>query len=295
LDTLASFASVGLAAALTGCLFAIWPARGGQPLARRHLWTDQNITPEELRARLRQMSRPALLLTPTNQPRFSKIGGTPDLAGGMRWPLGVEGPRAFLMQIDLAEVRRAGGPDWLPWSGALHAFLDPAEHRSGNAVRIRFTTEPDLRPRPFPQDLPKEQRFLERRLAMTPVASTPSCAWLDIAPGAALRQSPKDVLAAPASATPDHRLGGYPVEILPHQLALDCEHLSRGLEGSAHDGEPSDDLRRAAEDWRLLLQIDTDRDLRLEYGDRGRFYVFIREEDARRGRFSQTVTISQSY
>lgn len=248
-----------------------------------------------MRARLHRMSRPALKLAATNQPRFTKIGGAPDLAGGMRWPLGVDGPRAFLMQIDLREARTAGGPDWLPPSGALYAFLDPAEFLSGNEVRIRFTTELGLKARPFPHDLPEDQRFMERRLGMTAAASTPSFAWLDIAPAAMLRHSLKDVLKASCPVTPDHRLGGYPAELHPGQLALECEHLSQDFEGSVYDHEPSDDLRRAAEDWRLLLQIDTDRDLGLEYGDRGRFYVFIREEDARRGHFSKTITISQSY
>lgn len=299
MDTFASLASVGFAVALTGCLVAIWPKSRRGAVRRAgaggHAWTDQNTTAEAMRARLRQMSRPMLRLTATNQPRFSKIGGTPDLAGGMRWPLGVDGPRAFLMQIDLREARTAGGPDWLPTSGALYAFLDPAEFLSGNEVRLRFTRELGLKPRAFPHDLPDDQRFMERRLGMTAAASTPSAAWLDIAPGAALRQSLKDALGAPCANTPDHRLGGYPAELLPSQLALECEHLSRGLDGSVYDGESLEELRRAAEDWRLLLQIDADRDLGLEYGDRGRFYVFIREEDARRGHFSKTITISQSY
>lgn len=295
MDTFASLASVGFAVALTGCLVAIWPKPRGAASARstprRHVWTDQNTTAEEIRARLHRMSRPALKLAATNQPRFTKIGGAPDLAGGMRWPLGVDGPRAFLMQIDLREARTAGGPDWLPTSGALYAFLDPAEFLSGNEVRIRFTTELGLKARAFPPDLPEDQRFMERRLGMTATASTPSLSWLDVAPGAALRHSLTDT---PCPAAPDHRLGGYPAELTPGQLALECEHLSRGLEGSVYDCEPPAELRSAAESWRLLLQIDTDRDLRLEYGDRGRFYVFIREEDARRGHFSKTITISQS-
>jgi len=59
--------------------------------------------------------------------------------------------------------------------------------------------------------------------------------------------------------------------------------------------EVPDSLRRAAREWRLLLQIDSDPALGMNWADGGCLYIFIRARDAKRGDFSKTVTILQSH
>jgi len=53
------------------------------------------------------------------------------------------------------------------------------------------------------------------------------------------------------------------------------------------------EIEAASQDWRMLLQIDSD-DV-WSWGDAGMLYVFVRREDAKRKDFSKTVTIGQSH
>src|SRR3981189_3122273 len=59
-------------------------------------------------APMRRLMRPTLLLWPTKGPGFSKLGGEPETPPGVEWPMGLKRPRAFLVQLDLMEVHRAG-------------------------------------------------------------------------------------------------------------------------------------------------------------------------------------------
>ena len=77
-------------------------------------------------------------------------------------------------------------------------------------------------------------------------------------------------------------------------MQIECEHMARGIELDYVRPVPPD-ITEAANSWRMLLQIDSDRDLKMNWWDSGRFYIFIREDDARAGDFSKTVTISQTY
>ena len=50
----------------------------------------------------------------------------------------------------------------------------------------------------------------------------------------------------------------------------------------------------SAADWRLLLQLDTDNDAGMMWGDTGVLYFWIREQDARAKDFSKVWVILQS-
>lgn len=251
-----------------------------------------------VRARMTRMARPTLLLTPTKQPGFSKMGGEPELPADLAWPTRGGVSLAFLAQVDLSDARAADGPDWLLDEGRLYAFYDDARLGFPDLVRIAHSLEAPSQAVPHPADVPSKFRFPERRAGFLRLRSIPSLDWLgvdvrDLSDGSDLDEL-ADLPNEPFADELQHRVGGYPAEIQEEQMALSCERLRRGQ--NPYDGqEPAPAVQRASKAWRLLLQIDSDPGLKMNWGDSGRLYVFIREQDARKGDFSKTVTISQTY
>lgn len=251
-----------------------------------------------LAARIGRLVRPTLLLAPASGPGLSKLGGDPELPAGLAWPQGHKRPRTFLAQIDLAALAQLSQIDWLPQEGRLYAFYDPDAHGCADVVRILSSVEPPGLPVPAPPGV--KWTFPERRVAFTALRSAPSLDWLGLdASEIELDEDEFGRLERFADAPPldetQHRIGGYPNEIQPERMWLSCEHLARGLPEPSWDEDIPAAVERAAKEWRLLLQIDSDPALKMDFGDGGRLYVFIRERHARRGDFNKTVALWQTY
>lgn len=231
---------------------------------------------QQVRAFIENLATPTLRLAPAASPAFSKLGGEPEMPPELAWPSGPGGPLAFVAQLDLAEARAAGGPAWLPPAGALFFFfddqLDVIDGRLGE-MTVLFTPTPGVQTRQAPPALRPEWRFRERRVAFTPGVSRPTIWWLGL--HAFLLPMVEDLYE---TCEPDHRVGGYPAELRAECLPARCETGRRGFAPGQTD-------------WRLLLQLDADGELGRGAIDDGRIYVLIREADARRGDFSNTVCV----
>jgi hypothetical protein len=242
--------------------------------------------------------RPTLLLTPSPTPGFSKLGGRPQLSRDLAWPSGRMQPCVFLAQIDLSEIPPDAAIEWLPKQGRLFAFHDTYALDDPEGVRILFSTESPGGP--IPQLAETAGSYAERHVSFVSLKSAPSLDWLGL-DDSELDLDPKDFRAlgelvdAPTSDAIQFRIGGYPNEIQPERMWLSCEHVARGLPEPVWGHEVAADVAQAAESWRLLLQIDSDPALKMNFGDGGRLYVFIRERHARAGDFSKTVTLWQTY
>jgi hypothetical protein len=248
---------------------------------------------------MKRLVRPTLLLIPAQNPGFSKLGGAPELPDGVEWPPGDVGPRSFLGQIDLGIFGPHSGRDWLPETGWLYAFYDPERHGFADVVRILYSTEEPGPQRVAPPGL--KTLHPERRVAFMTFTSAPSLEWLNIFEP--LDLDPEDLekqtsafADAPPSDDVQHRIGGYPNEIQSECMPVSCERLARGLDPlGPGEEEGSEAILRASKQWRLLMQIDSDPDLKMNFGDGGRLYVFVRERDARRSDFSKTVANWQTH
>lgn len=122
---------------------------------------DMSLQVARLVATLNGQSRPCLRLVPGGD-GSSRLGGVPDMAGA--WPRYEGRPLCCVAQLDLAQVRAAGGPDWLPDHGRLLFFYE-LEHGSwgldardaGSAVVVHQTGSPITATEP--DDLPYKAKF----------------------------------------------------------------------------------------------------------------------------------------
>lgn len=288
-----------IGAAVFASLFALLVVsayRNERRIVRERLREIVPGTADRARALVVEAIRATLLVVDAAQPGFSKLGGRPELPEGTVWPAAYQGSRTFIAQLDLAEFPAGEGPDWLPQRGRLYVFYDP--DNNGLADLVSIVSSDDA---PGPPAAPPSKpwaEFRERRIAFEPRTSAPSLEWLDVD----TRQLEQDyeafademqrLVTAPPETQTQHRVGGYPNEIQFGCLRHECELIARGL--PSNTGVDTD-LSLASKDWRLLLQVDSETALRMEWHDGGRLYVFIREADARAGDFSKTVTILQSY
>jgi len=230
----------------------------------------------------------------------SRLGGVPDLTTS--WPRYEGRPLCCVAQLDLEEIKAAGGPDWLPATGRLIFFYE-LEHGSwglegrdaGSAVVIYDTG--DQRQAIEPADLPEEARFPSYPVLFTTATSLPSESRLGIDWNGLTKAERLAVEAAVEALQPPepvHQIGGYPHPVQGDDMEARCQSVTEGLHlGDTTSSKKPDGMSSSAADWRLLLQLDTDDDAGMMWGDTGVLYFWIREQDARAKDFSRTWMILQ--
>lgn len=253
---------------------------------------------EELKAR----GRPCLRLAPGGA-GGSRLGGAPEMTG--EWPRYEGRPLSLVAQLDLGEMRAAQGPDWLPAEGRLLFFYDleysgwgydpkdagcaVVRHERGAAAAASA-----------PDDLAETLRLDAHLVGFTADVSIPSEERLEIDWRSLTRQDERALEAAVEAFTPpepSHQVGGYPGPIQDDGMERQCQLVSNGVYMGKDVRQSAEitALERGADDWRLLLQVDSDEDAGLMWGDTGRLYFWIREQDARAGDFTKTWTILQCF
>jgi uncharacterized protein YwqG len=212
----------------------------------------------------------------------------------------------FLARLSLAEMAVVGVLPWLPDSGALLFFydtdpqpwgFDPA-HRGGAAVLAvpdapLFGSEENV--------TAGESRLPRRYVGFTPITSLPSWERPQV-DGLELSEEELELLdeltSRPYAGGPAHQVGGYPIPIQGDQMEVECQLASHGIavgDPSGYIGPAADALKPGAAEWRLLLQLDSDDQLDLMWGDGGKIYFWVPEAAARRGDFTGAWLILQCY
>lgn len=233
------------------------------------------------------LTQPAYRIT--SQPRpletlplgASRFGGSPDLPAGFEWPQHRGRPITFLAQFDLSELQLPT----LPPKGWLLFFYDVAEqpwgfdplHR-GSARVIYLDVERDALLRATHPDVTSAGGPYE--------------------PCALAFQPERESSSESGDTAPHHHLLGCP-QLLQGDLWGQCQLVTHGI----YCGEPSgyesrgaaELLSTAAEEWQLLLQLDSDAtgpDFCWE--EDGRLYFCIRRADLAKLAFEQAWLILQT-
>lgn len=239
-------------------------------------------------------------------PGQSKVAGMPDMPSGAPWPDLKGVPMEFVAQIQLADVHglRAAAP--LPAEGLLSFFYDSSQQTFGTdpndrlGFKIFYFEQPSsaLTRVDLPDDLPAEGRarvcsvsFSEEvTLPLQPNLEIASLSWSDDDQekyDAALQQ------LTSGQKHPIHRLLGHP-DTIQDDMRMECQLAANGVADPSAEPEKVAQLTPGANDWILLLQIDTDESIGMRWADAGMLYFWIRRQDLAQRRFQNAWVVLQS-
>lgn len=239
---------------------------------------------------------------------ITKLGGTPDLQPGTRWPSWESGPMSFIAQILLPEVTPFDGLGRLPQRGILYFFYDSEQMASGldpgdgDGCRVFYFDDPApaLVRTSFPPDLPPASRYSACRLRPAREATLPAADFLIEGLGltAAEKKSYSMLLReveVPSGSQTAHRLLGHPDQI-QGDIQRECQLAANGINVGSPQGYrdprvPS--LLQGMKDWKLLLQVDSEDAARMMWGDVGRVYFCIRSEHLAQSKFDRVWPVLQ--
>lgn len=236
----------------------------------------------------------------------SRIGGIPRVPQGFEWPRWQDTSLAFLAQIDLAELGGAGTSQGLPDSGQLYFFydqeqstwgFDPADRGSWQVVYADAATS--LVPLLPPKDVSGDYRYDEKLVSFEEIATYPSTESFESA-GIELDDElwdrVEDQRIRPYEDMAHHQIGGHPDPVQGSEMPLECQLVSNGLYCGDETGflDPmARELRAGAAEWQLLLQLDSDEDAGMMWGDCGLLYFWIQKPALEKRDFSNVWMILQ--
>jgi uncharacterized protein YwqG len=241
----------------------------------------------------------------------SRLGGLPDIPTDFEWVLREDFPLSFLAQINCADLQGFASAKNLPNSGMLYFFydainepwgFDPSD-RGSSAIIYHPSTE-NLIPASLPETTDNDDDWLfpSSTIQFRESLSLPSNDSLAFEQLAIPENSIDDyvyfideVNELIAANEPIHQMFGHSSNI-QGDMQLECQLTSHGLycgDASEYNDPIAKDLAAGASDWLLLLQLDSDDDLGMMWGDVGRLYFWIRESSLQSKRFDEAWTILQ--
>lgn len=219
-------------------------------------------------------------------PGASKFGGAPDLPPGTDIPGSDGRPLTLLAQINLSDLEIAGIAHPFPARGILSFYYDieeqpwggDEEDRDGWRVMFYEGDPAELERAEVPED-----RMLPEYAASFEAAESidaDELIDLDIDDDDA-----EGIFELLENGEPKHQMLGFPFAV-QNPVFMETAHYCDGV-------EDWDEAEKAADDYVLLFQMDSDDDLDAMWGDMGILYFSIKKEDLEAERFDRTKMIMQ--
>lgn len=238
----------------------------------------------------------------------TRIGGLPDLPDVAMWPHFEGAPLAFLAQLDLAELAALHPESPLPKSGLLSFFYDSEGQPRGynesdrDHWRILYFRDP-FQPallEDYPEGLAEESRHPAAPVFVENGESLPDVLIDTLLEGhgplkCAMIENMFDQYQQFYEGAA-HQILGFPYTIDGHP-GRDCQLAAKGLPAGPETDEDDPrvaELEAGADQWRLLLQIDSDGRAGMMWGHMGTLYFMIREADLAAGHFEKAWVILQT-
>lgn len=237
----------------------------------------------------------------------SKLGGRPDLPKTISWPQYKERSLHFIAQINLEHIG-LDAPE-LPKFGLLSFYYDALEQPWGFDPNDRgrwrvfhFDKLDDFERKVEPDDIIEQGIFSTCKISSSKQTTLPPWEALSIEQ-LELNDEERDlywelcekVLEHNNSTEITHKLLGHP-DAIQGEMQLECQLVSNGLycgDATGYNEPRRKTLEPGAHSWRLLLQIDSEEDIGMMWGDVGRIYFWILEEDLHKKDFSNVWLVLQ--
>ncbi|MCT6922885.1 YwqG family protein [Metasolibacillus sp.] len=241
----------------------------------------------------------------------SKIGGAPDVPTDFIWPqTNDQHPLYFLCQLNLAEIKPFDSSNLLPAKGLLSFFYDAERQPWGydpnnyDGFRVVHFTEEKLQRMEQPSILREriDSAILHFKNEWTlPDWESPDGQILTDLLTEEQEEAYNDFLFdwvdEEETEQTTHRIDGHP-NTIQGDMYLQCQLVTNGLycgDSTGYEHPLRKELEPQAKDWRLLLQLDSEDDLGYMWGDSGKLYFWIREQDCQNKAFDKVWTILQCY
>jgi len=236
----------------------------------------------------------------------SRIGGLPDLPEPDLWPKHNGNSLSFIAQLNLAELPGGAGPNPLPADGVLYFFydvegatwgFDPKD--KGGWVVLYSENLPEVTSGvEYPKDVPDDVRYKSVPVDIQAGTSIPDPIdmLIDLSLSDEQECQVSDIYEQFVEGQGlYHQLFGHPAP-LQGDMALECQLVSHGLycgDLTGYNDPRAKELAPGASEWRLLLQVDTDEEIEMMWGDCGRLYFWIRADDLQRRDFDGVWMVLQ--